>query len=126
MKLPFFKPLTEYKQHRTISGVALYGKPSGSGVAVSLNNTDYDGTGVKKSPGGVINVNGLIPNEKYVFAAGAYNPEGVCVNGIGETSNEFLTLLPLSLHQLYGYLAEIGFKLGHYHIAKEAAEHLCH
>jgi hypothetical protein len=40
----------------------------------------------------------LIPNEKYVFAAGGYTPEGKCVNGIGETSNEILTLLPLSLH----------------------------
>ena len=94
--------------------MALYGKPSGSGVAVSLNNTDYDGTGEKRAPGAVLNVTGLIPNERYVFAAGGYTPEGVCVNGIGEVSNEILTLLPLSLHQLYGYLAEIAFKLGHY------------
>jgi hypothetical protein len=45
MKLPFYKPLTEYKSWRNISEMALYGKPSGSGVAVSLNNTDYEGTG---------------------------------------------------------------------------------
>jgi hypothetical protein len=45
MKLPYFKPITEYKAWRNITKVALYGKPSGSGVAVSLNNTDYDGTG---------------------------------------------------------------------------------
>jgi hypothetical protein len=125
MKLPFFKPLTEYKAWRNISEVALYGKPSGSGVAVSLNNTDYPGTGEKKAPGGVVNVTGLIPNERYVFAAGGYTPEGHCVNGIGETSNEILTLLPLSLHQLYGYLSEIAFKLGHYQIARQAAEALC-
>lgn len=98
MKLPFFKPITEYKAWRNISNVALYGKPSGSGVAVSLNNTDYAGLGEKKSPGYIVNVTGLIPNEKYVFAAGGYNSEGKCVNGIGETSNEILTLLPLSLH----------------------------
>jgi hypothetical protein len=118
MKLPFYKPLTEYKAWRNISEVALYGKPSGSGVAVSLNNTDYEGTGEKRAPGAVVNVTGLIPNERYVFAAGGYTPEAVCVNGIGETSNEILTLLPLSLHQLHGYLAEIAFKLGHYQIAK--------
>lgn len=47
------------------------------------------------------------------------------MNGIGETSNEIITLLPLSMHQLYGYLAEIAFKLGHYQIAKQAAETLC-
>ena len=96
--LPFFKPLTEYKNLRNIDSVALYGKPSGSGVAVSLNNSDYDGTGEKTKPGGTVNVTGLIPNEKYVFAAGAYNKEGTCVNGIGETSDDILTLLPLSLH----------------------------
>jgi hypothetical protein len=45
MKLPYFKPLTEFKHHRNIEKIAIYGKPSGSGVAVSLNNTDYNGTG---------------------------------------------------------------------------------
>ena len=51
MKLPFYKPITEYKAWRKIASTALYGKPSGSGVAVSLNNTDYEGTGEKKRPG---------------------------------------------------------------------------
>ena len=73
----------------------------------------------------MIHVKGLICNERYVFAAGGYNPEGVCVNGIGETCKEIISLLPLSLHQLNGYLAEIAFKLGHYQIAKSAAENVC-
>jgi hypothetical protein len=47
LKLPFFKPITEYKQWRNITHVAVYGKLQASGVNVSLNNTDYDGTGVK-------------------------------------------------------------------------------
>ena len=98
MKLPFYRPITEYKAWRNISSLALYGKPSGSGVAVSLNNTDYEGTGDQRVPGAVVNVTGLIPNEKYVFAAGGYTPEGVCVNGIGETTSEILTVQPLSLH----------------------------
>jgi hypothetical protein len=79
-----------------------------------LNNNEYEGTGEKKPQGHVVNVTGLIPNEKYVFAAGGYTPEGICVNGIGETSDDILTLLPLSLHQLCGYLAEIAFKLGQF------------
>jgi hypothetical protein len=118
MKLPFYKPITEYKSWRNISKVALYGKPSGSGVAVSLNNTDYDGTGEKHSQGHIVHVTGLIQNEKYVFAAGGYTADGICVNGIGETCKDILTLMPLSLHQLSGYLAEIAFKLGHFTIAK--------
>jgi hypothetical protein len=125
MKLPFYKPITEYKAWRNIEAAALYGKPSGSGVAVSLNNTDYEGTGEKRKPGHVINVAGLIPNERYVFAAGGFTADGICVNGIGETCKEILTLLPLSLHQLQGYLAEIAFKLGQYQIAKHAAESVC-
>jgi hypothetical protein len=47
MKLPFFKPITEYKAWRNIETMALFGKPSGSGTAVSLNNNDYPGTGVR-------------------------------------------------------------------------------
>ena len=98
--------------------MSLFGKPSGSGVGVSLNNTEYEGTGEKRFPGGIVRVSGLIPNEKYVFAAGGYTADGICVNGIGETSSDILTLLPLSLHLLHGYLAEIAYKLGHYQIAK--------
>jgi hypothetical protein len=98
MKLPFYRPVTEYKSWKNISEMALFGKPSGSGVAVSLNNTEYDGTGEKKPAGDLINVTGLIPNERYVFAAGGYTADGICVNGIGETSNDIITLLPLSLH----------------------------
>lgn len=105
--------------------MALFGKPSGSGVAVSLNNTDYEGTGVKMAPGHIVNITGLIPNERYVFAAGGYTADGICVNGIGETCKEILTLMPLSLHQIFGYLAEVAFKLGHWGIAKSAAESVC-
>ena len=114
LKLPFYRPITEYKSWRNISTIALYGKPSGSGVGVSLNNIEYDGTGEKKDPGALVTVTGLMPNERYVFAAGGYTEDGICVNGIGETSNDIITLLPLSLHLLYGYLAEISFKIGHY------------
>jgi hypothetical protein len=114
LKLPFYKPITEYKNWRNITKVAVYGKLQASGVNVSLNNTDYEGTGSKLPPGHIVQVTGLIPNERYVFAVGGYNPEGVCVNGIGETCKEILTVPPLSLHQINGYLAEIAFKLGHY------------
>lgn len=125
LKLPFFKPITEYKSWRNITHVAVYGKLQASGVNVSLNNTDYDGTGTKLSPGSIVHVTGLIPNEHYVFAAGGYNHEAVCVNGIGETCKEILTIQPLSLHQISGYLAEIAYKLGHYQIAKQTAESVC-
>lgn len=72
MKLPFYKPITEYWSWREISSMALYGKPAGSGVAVSLNNIDYEGTGIKYDQGHIVTVSGLLPNKAYVFAAGGY------------------------------------------------------
>jgi hypothetical protein len=72
-----------------------------------------------------VHVTGLIPNERYVFASGGYTPEGICVNGIGETCKEIMACLPLSIHQVAGYLSEIAFKLGKFEIAKMAAEEVC-
>lgn len=68
MKLPYFRPQTDHKDWRNIHKMALFGKESGSGVAVSLNNTEFPGTGTKVDPGSVITVSNLIPNRKYVFA----------------------------------------------------------
>jgi len=97
MKLPFYKPITEYRAWREIETISLYGKPAGSGVAVSLNNTDYEGTGQKLPQGHIVTVQGLLPNKAYVFAVGGYTSDGICVNGIGETSDEILTVLPLNV-----------------------------
>lgn len=46
--MPYFRPITDNKQMRNIDKMALFGKPSGSGVAVSLNNIEYSGTGEKR------------------------------------------------------------------------------
>ena len=124
MKLPYFRPLTDNKSWRTISKMALFGKESGSGVAVSLNNTEFPGTGDKVDPGTIVTVSGLIPNKKYVFACGGYTPDNICVNGIGETSEEILTALPLNSNILYGYLAQTAFKLRQLQVSKKAAETL--
>jgi hypothetical protein len=123
MKLPsIFKPITDYKAWRNIKKMSIFGKPSESGVAVSLNNTEYRGTGMKVDPGSVITVSGLTPDKKYVFACAGYTEDGVCVNGIGETSDEILTSLPLNINLIYAYLAQTAYKLKHYDIARKAAE----
>lgn len=118
MKLPFYRPKTEHKAWRNIKQMALFGKPSGSGVGVSLNNIEYEGTGMKMNPGDIVTVTGLVPNEKYVFAAAGYTEDGVCVNGIGETSEEIIALLPLPVTLIGCYLIETAYKLRHYSIAK--------
>ena len=48
--LPFYHPENEKTNIETL---ALFGKPKGSGVAVSLNNTELKGTNVKYFPGSV-------------------------------------------------------------------------
>ena len=77
MKLPYFRPQTDHKEWRNITKMALFGKESGSGVAVSLNNTEYPGTGDKVAPGSVITVSNLTPNRKYVFACGGYTDDNI-------------------------------------------------
>jgi hypothetical protein len=124
MKLPYYRPITDHKDWRNINKMALFGKESGSGVAVSLNNTEFPGTGDKVDQGAIVTVSGLIPNKKYVFACGGYTHDGICVNGIGETSEEILTALPLNYNILYGYLAQIAYKLSQFIISKKAAETL--
>lgn len=125
MKLPFFKPKTEFRNWKEVATMALFGKPAGAGVAVSLNNTEYEGLGVHVQPGSVVTITGLIPNESYVFAAAGYASDGACINGIGETCDPIVSLLPLSLTQLLGILLQTAYQLRHFSIAKSAAELLC-
>ena len=116
MMLPFFRPLT--KSPSPIKDIALYGKISVSGVGVSLNNTDYDGTGQRLPFGSVVTVGGLLPHEKYVFAAASFAEDSSCPHGIGETSDEFIALMPMSIQQIYSYIADVACKLEAYDIAK--------
>ena len=41
MKIPYFRPQTDHKEWRNIHKIVLFGKESGSGVAVSLKNTEF-------------------------------------------------------------------------------------
>jgi hypothetical protein len=119
MMLPFFKPRPHTLQNLPIqiNQVALFGKPSGSGISVSLNNIQYHGTGVPRIPGSVVHVTGLLPNEKYVFAAADYQDNSSSY-GIGETCEDIVALLPLPITMLYSYLAKIAFRLNNFQIAK--------
>ena len=113
--MPFFRPLGK---GANVKDTALYGKVSVSGVGVSLNNTDYEGTGTRVPFGSVLTVPGLLPHDKYVFGAAAFCDDGSCPHGIGETSDEFVALVPMSVPQIYSYLADVAYKLGVYDIAK--------
>jgi hypothetical protein len=77
MRLPYFRPLTDHKEWRNITKMAIFGKESGSGVAVSLNNTEFPGTGDRVDQGSIVSVSGLTPNRKYVFACGGYTDDSI-------------------------------------------------
>lgn len=77
MRLPYFRPQTDHKEWRNITKMAIFGKESGSGVAVSLNNTEFPGTGDRVNQGSIVTVSGLTPNRKYVFACGGYTFDNI-------------------------------------------------
>ena len=116
MMLPYFRPsVKSVNIHKNIS---LFGKVSVSGVGVSFNNNELEGTGVPQPSGSLVVVKGLLPNEKYVFAAAGIAADNSCPHGIGVTSEEIVTVLPLSLFQIYAYIADVAFKLMAYETAK--------
>lgn len=122
LMLPYFRPLAKSP---TPHSTALYGKVSSSGVGVSASNTECTNTGVQLPFASVVTVPSLTPNERYVFATAAYAQDNSSPYAMGETSDEFTTLLPMSLGQIFTYLADVAYKLQVYSVAKEAAEKFC-
>lgn len=99
---------------KDVAGYALYCKNEGSGVAVSLNNVEFRGTGITRRQGEKIIVHGLVPNESYVFALSPMDPRGKVIGGIGETSVPVVALLPMPTLLLWGHvsLSASQMKLG--------------
>ena len=59
---------------------------SGSNVQVRLNDKQFDGTGVpvevSQDGGCLFEVNGLSPNQEYVFAVAAYDDQGQLIGDL--------------------------------------------
>ncbi|XP_043823641.1 cilia- and flagella-associated protein 54 [Dromiciops gliroides] len=69
----------------------------------------------------LLEVVGLEPNEKYLFAVAAYGPDGELIGDtIGETSKPILIYTPLSTITTRLYLTEVAFQVGKYSLAKKA------
>jgi hypothetical protein len=68
---------------------AVYCKPFGAGVELSINATamQYEGTGVKVPAGTRVTVQGLRPNDTYMFAVAAFDKHGRLVGGLGASQN---------------------------------------
>ncbi|XP_029924999.1 cilia- and flagella-associated protein 54 [Myripristis murdjan] len=72
-----------------------------------------------------LTVEGLEPNQKYVFAVAAYNCQGKLVGStIGETTDPIVASLPLPLLTTWAHLAQVAFQTQQYTLAKRACREL--
>ena len=130
-------PAAKRRKPRKIDHFRLYGKLTGAGTAVSLNNNEYKGLGIPipaipvdentpygaQAPDGlVVTVEGLIPNESYVFACAAYDKNGKVIEGIGATSIPIVTSLPLPNLLCWSYLGNIAVRKGLPMLSKRACD----
>nr|XP_046266152.1 cilia- and flagella-associated protein 54-like isoform X1 [Scatophagus argus] len=73
----------------------------------------------------VLRVEGLEPNQKYVFALAAYNSQGKLLgNTIGGTTFPLLASMPVPLLSTWAHLAQVAFQTKQYAIAKKACKEL--
>nr|XP_040035732.1 cilia- and flagella-associated protein 54-like isoform X2 [Gasterosteus aculeatus aculeatus] len=73
----------------------------------------------------VLKVEGLEPNQKYVFAVAAYNCQGDLMgNTIGGSTSPLLASLPVSLLYTWAHLAQVAFQTEQYAVAKRACREL--
>eukprot|EP00064_Thunnus_orientalis_P016483 superscaffoldBa00003282_g16549 len=73
----------------------------------------------------VLRVEGLEPNQKYVFAVAAYNSQGKLLgNSAGGTTLPLLASMPTPLLSTWAHLAQVAFQTEQYDVAKRACREL--
>ncbi|XP_045896455.1 cilia- and flagella-associated protein 54-like isoform X2 [Micropterus dolomieu] len=73
----------------------------------------------------MLRVEGLVPNQKYVFAVAAYNSQGKLLgNTIGVTTFPLLASMPVPLLSTWVHLAQVTYQTEQYAIAKRACREL--
>ncbi|XP_072511744.1 cilia- and flagella-associated protein 54 isoform X2 [Notamacropus eugenii] len=117
-----FKPVPLCE--KTVAWYAILGCPMGTCIGkVRLNNHCLPNCGepVPANDKTLLEVVGLEPNEKYIFAVAYYGPDGQLIGeAIGETSKPVLVYMPLSTVTTRLYLTEVAYQVGKYSLAKKA------
>ncbi|XP_063751644.1 LOW QUALITY PROTEIN: cilia- and flagella-associated protein 54-like [Eleginops maclovinus] len=118
-----------YNSENQVYWYQLCGRPAeGINWKVRLGDCSLPGTGnmvPSVSGESVMRVEGLQPNQKYVFAVAAYNSQGKLLgNGIGDSTFPLLASLPVPLLSTLAHLAQVAFQTNHYAIAKRACREL--
>uniref|UniRef100_UPI0009B47C99 cilia- and flagella-associated protein 54 n=1 Tax=Monopterus albus TaxID=43700 RepID=UPI0009B47C99 len=100
----------------------------GINLKVRLGDCSLPGTGYMVpavSGECVLRVEGLVPNQKYVFAVAAYNSQGKLLgNTIGATTLPLLASILVPLLPTWAHLAQVAFQTKHYDVAKRACREL--
>ncbi|KAK2544270.1 Cfap54 [Columba livia] len=95
----------------------------GSNVKVRLNNNKLRNAGEEIPADGksLLEIQGLDPNEKYIFAVAAYSSDGKLIgDAIGEATQPILAYPPLSVTAVRAYLTQAAYQTGNYTLAREA------
>ncbi|XP_072097440.1 cilia- and flagella-associated protein 54 isoform X4 [Mobula birostris] len=118
-----FKP-APFASSEKVSWYRIFGRSAtGSILKVRLKDFHLQGTGreVPAFEDCSLEVKGLEPNEKYIFAVAAYSKDGKIIGkGIGQTTKPILAYHPLSIFTTWTYLCQTAYQLGHYSVAKAA------
>ncbi|XP_065819323.1 cilia- and flagella-associated protein 54 isoform X4 [Labrus bergylta] len=118
-----------YKLEGQVFWYQLYGRAADSiNRKVRLGDGSLPGTGnmiPAVSGECVLKVEGLEPNQKYVFAVAAYNRQGKLLgNTIGATTFPLMASMPIPLLSSLAHLAQVAFQTEQYAIAKRACMEL--
>ncbi|XP_024862076.1 cilia- and flagella-associated protein 54 [Kryptolebias marmoratus] len=118
-----------YNLEGQVSWYLLCGRVAeGLNLKVRLGDCSIPGTGIMVpvvSGGCLLKVEGLQPNQKYVFAVAAYNSQGKLLgNAIGGTTLQVLASMPVPLLPTWAHLAQVAFQTKQHAIAKRACRAL--
>ncbi|KAM9292811.1 LOW QUALITY PROTEIN: cilia- and flagella-associated protein 54 [Morus bassanus] len=118
-----FKP-APFSSDIQVSWYSILGSVAGrSNMKVRLNNNKLPNAGEEIPADGksLLEIQGLDPNEKYIFAVAAYSSDGELIgDAIGETTKPILAYLPLSATTVRAYLTQVAYQTGNYTLAREA------
>ncbi|XP_010560285.1 PREDICTED: uncharacterized protein CFAP54 [Haliaeetus leucocephalus] len=123
-KFPEELTTSSQRQLLEVSWYSILGSVAGgSNMKVRLNNNKLPNAGEEIPADGksLLEIQGLDPNEKYIFAVAAYSSDGKLIgDGIGETTKPILAYLPLSATTVRAYLTQAAYQTGNYTLAREA------
>ncbi|XP_010006376.1 PREDICTED: uncharacterized protein CFAP54 [Chaetura pelagica] len=117
-----FKP-APFSSDVQVSWYSIFGcVAEGNNKKVRLNNNKLPNAGeeIPADDKSLLEIHGLDPNEKYIFAVAAYSSDGKLIgDSIGETTKPILAYPPLSATTVRAYLVQVAYQTGNYTLARE-------